>query len=283
MTVRRRLLDELRQYKPADETEERHHRALLGHLAHASSPLSRSKFRPGHVTASLFIVDPATKRLLLHHHRLCAKAGRNRASRTWSSCPTTSRPDANAGRGRRERGRIQGIGLGGLRPRGRAHERRGVLPHDQEDTGAARLKPRNWNEEMTTSASGYDLTPLSAKERARLAGGLSPEERKILLHQGTEAPFCGTLLNNKGDGTYACRLCGLRQPLLPEFRLAPVPARLKAETALAKRRAALQSVVSQLLGSPRGPHHAMLGENLVHLRNVRCCARFYSRYRSGKG
>jgi peptide-methionine (R)-S-oxide reductase len=31
----------------------------------------------------------------------------------------------------------------------------------------------------------------------------------VLLHQGTEAPFCGTLLNNKKDGIYACRLCGL--------------------------------------------------------------------------
>jgi 8-oxo-dGTP pyrophosphatase MutT (NUDIX family) len=65
----RRLLEELRTYKPADETEERHHRTLMGHLVHAKSPLSRSKFAPGHVTASLFIVDPATQRVLLHHHR----------------------------------------------------------------------------------------------------------------------------------------------------------------------------------------------------------------------
>jgi 8-oxo-dGTP pyrophosphatase MutT (NUDIX family) len=35
---------------------------------HAKAPLSRSKFRPGHVTAGLFIVDPKTRRLLLHHH-----------------------------------------------------------------------------------------------------------------------------------------------------------------------------------------------------------------------
>ena len=31
----------------------------------------------------------------------------------------------------------------------------------------------------------------------------------MLLNQGTEAPFCGTLLNNKQAGIYACRLCGL--------------------------------------------------------------------------
>jgi peptide-methionine (R)-S-oxide reductase len=60
-----------------------------------------------------------------------------------------------------------------------------------------------------TSASGYDLRPLSEAQREQLAAGLSPEERYVLLHQGTERPFCGTLLNNKKDGTYACRLCGL--------------------------------------------------------------------------
>lgn len=61
----------------------------------------------------------------------------------------------------------------------------------------------------TVSASGYDLRPLSAAQREQLAGKLSPDERRVLLHQGTEAPFCGTLLNNKQDGIYACRLCGL--------------------------------------------------------------------------
>ena len=29
------------------------------------------------------------------------------------------------------------------------------------------------------------------------------------LEHGTERAFCGTLLNNKADGVYACRLCGL--------------------------------------------------------------------------
>jgi peptide-methionine (R)-S-oxide reductase len=59
------------------------------------------------------------------------------------------------------------------------------------------------------SPSGYDLRPLSAAEREKLAASLSPEERHVLLHQGTERPFCGTLLHNKTAGLYACRLCGL--------------------------------------------------------------------------
>jgi peptide-methionine (R)-S-oxide reductase len=59
------------------------------------------------------------------------------------------------------------------------------------------------------SPSGYDLRRLSAAEREKLAAGLSPEERQVILHQGTERPFCGTLLHNKTAGLYACRLCGL--------------------------------------------------------------------------
>ena len=62
---------------------------------------------------------------------------------------------------------------------------------------------------MTQSSAGYDLTPLSPARREALAAGLSPEERQVILNHGTERPFCGTLLNNKDAGVYACRLCGL--------------------------------------------------------------------------
>ena len=61
----------------------------------------------------------------------------------------------------------------------------------------------------TRSGSGYDLTPLSSARRNALAASLTPEERQVILAQGTEPPFCGTLLGNKAAGTYACRLCGL--------------------------------------------------------------------------
>ena len=62
---------------------------------------------------------------------------------------------------------------------------------------------------MTRSATGYDLSPLAPEVRERLAQKLTPEERHVLFDHGTEAPFCGTLLNNKQEGTYVCRLCGL--------------------------------------------------------------------------
>jgi peptide-methionine (R)-S-oxide reductase len=62
---------------------------------------------------------------------------------------------------------------------------------------------------MQTSDSGYDITPLSEETIERLAQDLNEEEYSILLNHGTEPAFCGTLLDNKIDGTYACRLCGL--------------------------------------------------------------------------
>jgi peptide-methionine (R)-S-oxide reductase len=62
---------------------------------------------------------------------------------------------------------------------------------------------------MTTSRTGYDLTRLSSDRVAALAAEFTPEERHVILHQGTERPFCGLLLDNKKAGTYACRLCGL--------------------------------------------------------------------------
>ncbi len=59
------------------------------------------------------------------------------------------------------------------------------------------------------SASGYDLGPISASERDRLARDLRVDERRILLEGATERAFCGALLHNKAEGIYACRLCGL--------------------------------------------------------------------------
>jgi peptide-methionine (R)-S-oxide reductase len=43
----------------------------------------------------------------------------------------------------------------------------------------------------------------------RLEASLTREEKEVLLRHGTEAPFCGGLLNNKKEGVYCCRLCGL--------------------------------------------------------------------------
>ena len=62
---------------------------------------------------------------------------------------------------------------------------------------------------VSRSTTGFDLTPPTPAERAGLEKSLTREEREVLLHHGTEAPFCGGLLDNKEDGAYCCRLCGL--------------------------------------------------------------------------
>lgn len=59
------------------------------------------------------------------------------------------------------------------------------------------------------SAAGYDLEPLSPSERDSRVAGFSAEERRVILNQGTEPPFCGGLLANKTSGVYHCRLCDL--------------------------------------------------------------------------
>ncbi|MBP3983572.1 peptide-methionine (R)-S-oxide reductase MsrB [Pseudoxanthomonas helianthi] len=57
--------------------------------------------------------------------------------------------------------------------------------------------------------TAFDLTPPTEGQRATLVEGLSEDESRVLLHHGTEAPFCGVFLDNKLDGVYCCRLCGL--------------------------------------------------------------------------
>lgn len=59
------------------------------------------------------------------------------------------------------------------------------------------------------SRSGHNISPLPRAEVESLARDLTPEQARVLLRKGTEPAFCGTLLDNKQEGTYVCRLCGL--------------------------------------------------------------------------
>ncbi|SFX49964.1 peptide-methionine (R)-S-oxide reductase MsrB [Marinospirillum alkaliphilum] len=54
-----------------------------------------------------------------------------------------------------------------------------------------------------------DLTPLTAAQKHQLASKLSREAQHVLLNQGTEPPFCGGYLDQKGPGVYHCGLCDL--------------------------------------------------------------------------
>ena len=55
----------------------------------------------------------------------------------------------------------------------------------------------------------FDLSPPTAEQRASIAAGLTADEQRVLLRHGTEAPFCGVFLDNKKEGVYCCRFCGL--------------------------------------------------------------------------
>jgi methionine-R-sulfoxide reductase len=47
------------------------------------------------------------------------------------------------------------------------------------------------------------------KTDAEWKAQLTSEQFKIARNKGTEAPFCGTLLDNKKEGVYSCICCGL--------------------------------------------------------------------------
>jgi peptide-methionine (R)-S-oxide reductase len=55
----------------------------------------------------------------------------------------------------------------------------------------------------------FDLTPPSEVQLNELVADLTDEVRHVLLEHGTEAPFCGVFLDEKREGVYTCRLCGL--------------------------------------------------------------------------
>ncbi|HWB20884.1 MAG TPA: peptide-methionine (R)-S-oxide reductase MsrB, partial [Phycisphaerales bacterium] len=59
------------------------------------------------------------------------------------------------------------------------------------------------------SKSGYDITPYSKDKVQALAATLSKEAYDVTQRAGTEAAFCGNLLDNHKDGMYVCVVCGL--------------------------------------------------------------------------
>jgi peptide-methionine (R)-S-oxide reductase len=64
-----------------------------------------------------------------------------------------------------------------------------------------------WNTGVAVSA--FNLNPPTPEQRKQITDGLNDDERHVLLQHGTEAAFCGVFLDNKKDGIYTCRFCGL--------------------------------------------------------------------------
>ena len=79
----------------------------------------------------------------------------------------------------------------------------GTAAASKEDANVKRsAKPRY-------SKSGYDITPLPREQVEKLAARLDPEAYRVTQKAGTEAAFCGNLLDNKKEGAYCCEVCGL--------------------------------------------------------------------------
>lgn len=62
------LASTLRDHQPADTIEAEHLRRCRELLAASSDPFARDHFAPGHFTASAFVLDPTSSRVLLILH-----------------------------------------------------------------------------------------------------------------------------------------------------------------------------------------------------------------------
>lgn len=54
----------------------------------------------------------------------------------------------------------------------------------------------------------HDVTPEVTKSEAEWRAELGPDRYRILREAGTEAPFSGNLLEERGEGTFTCGACG---------------------------------------------------------------------------
>jgi len=54
----------------------------------------------------------------------------------------------------------------------------------------------------------HDVTPEIQKSEAEWREQLGPERYHILREAGTERPFSGSLLEERGEGTFTCGACG---------------------------------------------------------------------------
>ena len=67
--ARRTLHSALLAHEPADDAELRDRDAIAALVAGTDRCFDRTLYEPGHITGSAFVVDAATGRVLLHHHR----------------------------------------------------------------------------------------------------------------------------------------------------------------------------------------------------------------------
>jgi peptide methionine sulfoxide reductase msrA/msrB len=83
-------------------------------------------------------------------------------------------------------------------------------PSCNEKSRNATMKPQAASPAIKTESSRAPTTDAPSK---RAWHDLTPDEERVIVHKGTEAPFSGKYVDHKADGTYTCRRCGA--PLFP--------------------------------------------------------------------
>jgi peptide methionine sulfoxide reductase msrA/msrB len=82
-------------------------------------------------------------------------------------------------------------------------------PAKQTGGGSVQVQETAKGPSAVYSKSAYDITRLSQQRVDELAKRLTLAEADVILAKGTERAFCGNLTDNKLEGVYVCRLCGL--------------------------------------------------------------------------
>lgn len=80
-----------------------------------------------------------------------------------------------------------------------------MTPTSTTPAGTVPVRVFNAQGQLTEAIAMPRVVLTEAEWKARL----SPEQFRILRNAGTEAPFCGTLLDNKKTGVYSCAGCNL--------------------------------------------------------------------------
>jgi methionine-R-sulfoxide reductase len=75
----------------------------------------------------------------------------------------------------------------------------------QTEAGLVKVKVFNKAGELVGPVESARVVKTDAEWQKQL----TPDQYRIARAKGTEAPFCGNLLDNKKEGVYACVCCGL--------------------------------------------------------------------------
>lgn len=76
-------------------------------------------------------------------------------------------------------------------------------------TPTSPIQETTMTQKNTVSRSGYSVARLPPEKVTELAKKLTPEQYRVTQKSGTEAAFCGTLVDNHKEGVYTCVVCGL--------------------------------------------------------------------------